>query len=72
MEQYSLIVMDTFKGQHKAEIKALGFKNDCELIIVEVNMTNKFQTLIFLSIKVISHKFNTWYTDCVSEQLKKV
>ena len=33
-EQYSLIVMDTFKGQDNADIKKLCLKNDCELVIV--------------------------------------
>ena len=71
-----MIVMDTFKGQDNAEIKALCLKNDCELVIVSYNWTNKFQPLD-ISInqkakKFISHKFNTWYADRVSEQLKKV
>ena len=42
-EQYSLIVMDTFKGQDNADIKKLCLKNDCELVIVPHNLTNKFQ-----------------------------
>ena len=75
-EQYSLIVMDTFKTQDNAEIKALCLKNDCELVIVPHNLTNKFQPLD-ISVnqkakKFISHKFNIWYADRVSEQLKKV
>ena len=75
-KQYSLIVMDTFKGQDNAEIKALCLKNDCELVIVLHNLTDKFQPLD-ISInqkakKFIYHKFNTWYADRVSEQLKKV
>ena len=74
MEQYSFIVMDTFKGQDNAKIKALCLKNDCELVIAPHNLTNKFQPLD-ISInqkakKFISHKFNTWYPDRVSEQLK--
>ena len=51
-EQYSLIVMDAFKGQDNAAIKKLCLKNDCELVIVPHNVTNKFSSpLIFLSIK---------------------
>ena len=62
-EHYSLIVMDTFKGQDSAKIKGLCLKNDCELVIVPHNLTNKFQPLD-ISInqkanKFISHKFNT-------------
>ena len=75
-KQYSLIVMDTFKGQDNTEIKALSLKNDCKLLIVPQNMTNKLQPLD-ISInqkakKFISHKFNKWYADRVSELLKKV
>ena len=67
--------MDTFKDQDTAEIKALCFKNDCELVTVRHNLTRKFQPLDISinqkSKKFISHKFNTWYIDRVSEQLKK-
>ena len=74
-EQYSMIVMDTFKGQDNVEVKALCFKIDCELVIVPHNLTNKLQPLdISINQKAknfISHKFNTWYPDRVSEQLKK-
>ena len=75
-EQYSLIVMDTFRGQDNTEIKALCLKNDCELVIVPHNLTIKFQPLD-ISIdqkakKFISRKFNIWYAYRVSEQLKKV
>ena len=42
--QYSLIVMDTLKGQHNAEIKALCLKKYCEFVIVPHNLTNKFQS----------------------------
>ena len=41
----SLIVMDTFQGQNNAKIKALYLNNDCELVIVPHNLTNKFQPL---------------------------
>ena len=72
-EQWSLIIMDTFKGQDNDEMKRLCAKNNCELVIVPHNLTNKFQPLD-ISInqsakKFISHKFNTWYADRVSKQL---
>ena len=41
-EQYSLIVMDTFKCQDNAKVKELCSKNECELVIVPHNLTNKF------------------------------
>ena len=67
--------MDTFKGQDNAVIKALYLKNDCELVIVPRNLTNKFQPPdISINQKAktfISHKFKTWHADRVSEQLKK-
>ena len=73
-ELYSLIVMNIFKGQDNAVIKKLCLEKDCELVIVH-NLTNKFQPLD-ISInqkakKFVAHKFNTWYTDRVSEQLRR-
>ena len=61
-DQRSLIIMDTFKGQDNEEMKRLYAKNNCELIIVPHNLTNKFQPLD-ISInksakKFISNKFN--------------
>ena len=44
-EQHSLIITDTFKGQDNNEIKRLSTKNNCELVIVPHNLTNKFQAL---------------------------
>ena len=61
-EQYSLIVMDTFKGQDNSEMKELCSKNEYELVIVFVNLTNKFQPIDITNNrkakKFISHKFN--------------
>ena len=70
-----MIMMDTFKGQDNAENEALCLKNDCKLVIVPHNLTDKFQPLD-ISVnqkwkKFISHKFNACYGDRVSEQLKK-
>ena len=44
-EQMSLIIMDTFKGQDNDEVAKLCRKNNCALIIVPHNLTNKFQPL---------------------------
>ena len=74
-EQDSLIVMDTFKGQDDAEIKQLFLKNEFELLIVLHNFTNKFQPLDIIinqkAKKFVYRKFNTWYGDRVSNQLKR-
>ena len=72
-EQQSLIIMDTFKRQVNEEMKLLYLKNNCQLVIVPHNLTNKFQPLD-ISInqsakKFISNKFNAWYADRVSKQL---
>ena len=50
-------------------MKQLYAKNNCELVIVPHNLTNKFQPLD-ISInqsakKFISNKFNAWYADTV-------
>ena len=65
--------MDTFKGQDNEAMKSLCNKNNCELVIVPHNLTNKFQ-LLDLSInqkakKYVSSKFNEWYAERVSKQL---
>ena len=39
------MVMDTFKGQDNAEIKIFCSKNECQLVVVPHNLTNKFQPL---------------------------
>ena len=66
--------MDTFKGQNNAEIKELCSKTECELVIEPHNLTSKFQSLDITinhkAKKFISHIFNTWYLDRVSNQLK--
>ena len=66
-DQRSLIIMDTFKGQDNKEMKRLCAKNNCELVIVQHNLTNKFQPLDIRinqsGKKFVSHRFNAWYAD---------
>ena len=71
-EQYSLILMYTFKDQDNAEIKELSSKNDSELVIVPHNLTIKLQPLDITTKQIvfIFNKFNTWYGDRASNQLK--
>ena len=72
-DQCSLIIMDTFKGQDNEKMKRLCANNNCELVIVPYNLTNKFQPLDVsinqLAKKWISNKFNAWHADRVSKQL---
>jgi len=72
-EQYSLIIMDTFKGQDNEEIKRLCNESRCELVIVPHNLTNKFQPLDLTinqkAKKFVSNCFNTWYAERVSKEL---
>ena len=72
-EQRSLIIMDTFKSQDNNEMKRLSTKNNCELVIVPHNLTNKLQSLD-ISIKqaakkLISNNFNILCANRVSKQL---
>ena len=41
----SLVIMDTFKGQDNEEVAKLCHENNCVLIMVPHNLTNKFQPL---------------------------
>ena len=55
-DQHSLIIMNTFKGQGNEEMKGLCARNNCELVIVPQNLTNKFQPLD-ISISQSAKKF---------------
>ena len=72
-EQMSLVIMDTFKGQDNEEVAKLCREHNCVLIIVPHNLTNKFQPLDITFNKptkcFIKEKYNTWYTEQVTEQL---
>ena len=72
----SLIIMDTFKGQDNDEVAKLCRKNNCALIIVRHNLTNKFQSLDITVNKpakrFIKDKYNMWYPEQVSKQLNEV
>ena len=54
-------------------MKSLCNKNNCELVIVPHNLTNKFQPLDLTinqkAKKYVSSKFNEWYAERVSKQL---
>ena len=64
-EQMSLVVMDTFKGQENDDLRELCAKNNCEIVVIPHNLTNKFQPLD-LSVKkaakanVSSEKYGIW------------
>ena len=74
-EQMSLVIMDTFKGQDNDELRKLCMSNNCEVVIVPHNLTNKFQPLDLSVNKAakafISEKYNTWMTNEISKQIKK-
>ena len=72
-EQYSLAIMDTFKGQDNRIIKELYHENFCEFFVVLQNLTNKFQLLdtsVNKSSKAfISKTYNSWFPKQLSAQL---
>ena len=67
--------METFKGQGNDEVAKLCGKNNCVLIIVPHNLTNKFQPLDITVNKpaksFIKDKYNMWYTEQVAKQLNE-
>ena len=67
--------MDTFKGQDNEAVLELCRKNNCEVIIVPHNLTNKFQPLDITLNKpaksFISNSYNEWFSQQVSQQLEK-
>ena len=74
-EQHSLIIMDTFKGKGNDTLKELCSKNNCEIVIVPHNLTNKSQPLDISVNKAanafIQNQYNDWFLNEVSIQLKK-
>ena len=65
--------MDTFNGQDNATIRDLCQKNNCIIVIVPLNMTNKFQPLDISvnksSKSFLSNQYNQWFSDKVVTQL---
>ena len=56
----SLIIMDTFKSQDKEEMKRLWAKNNCELVILPHNITNKFRQALWIN-RGNSRIFNSFF-----------
>ena len=73
-EQYSLIVMYTFKGQDNDTLKELCSQNNGEVVIVPHNLTHKFQPLDISVNKAakafIQNLYNEWFSNQVAIQLK--
>ena len=71
----SLVIIDTFKGQDNEEVTKLCRENNCVLIIVPHNLTNKLQPLNLTFNKptktFIKEKYNIRYTEQVTKQLNK-
>ena len=71
----SLVIMDTFKRQDNEEVTKLCRENNCFVIIVSHNLTNKFQPMDITFNKpaksFIKEKYNTWYTEQVTKQLNE-
>ena len=65
--QHALIIMDTFKGQDNDTSKKLCVENNCEVVIVPHNLTNKSEPLD-LSVNKTSKlfiKYSDWFADQV-------
>ena len=71
----SLVIMDTFKRQDNEEVAKVCRENNCVLIILPHNLTNKFQPLDITFSKAaksfIKEKYNIWYTEQVTIQHNK-
>ena len=72
-EQHSLVIMDTFKGQDNDTLKELCSENNCEVVIVPHNLTNKFQPLdisVNRAAKAFIQNLYEWFSNQVAIQLK--
>ena len=74
LEQHALIIIDTFKGQDNDTLKKLCAENNCNVVIVPHNLTNKFQPLDLSVSKAaksfIQNKYNDWFADQVFTELQ--
>ena len=65
-EQYTIIIMDTFKGQDNYRLRKLCSVNYCEVVIVTHNLTNKFKPLDIsvnkASKALIQNIYNEWFS----------
>ena len=69
-----MIIKDTFKGHDNDTLKKLCAENNCDVVIVPHNLTNKFQPLD-LSVKktaksFIQNKYNDWFANQIFTQLQ--
>ena len=66
--------MDAFKGQDNDTLKQLCTENNCDIVIVPHNLTNKFQPSDFSVNKAaksfIQSKYNDWFADQVFTQFQ--
>ena len=66
--------MGTFKWQDNDILKEFCSKNRCEVVIVPINLTNKFQPLDLSVNKAakafIQNQHNDWFSNQVARQLK--
>ena len=73
LEQYTLIIMDSFKGQDNDTMKKLCAENNCDVVIVPHNLTNKIQPLDLSVNKAaksfIQNKYKDWFADQEFTQL---
>ena len=69
-----MIIIDTLKGQDNDTLKKLCAENNCDVVIVRHNLTNKFQPLDLSVNKAdksfIQNKYNDWFADQVFTQLQ--
>ena len=74
LEQQALIIMDTFIGQDNDTLKKLCTENNCDVVIVPHNLTNKLQPLDLSVNKAaksfIQNNYNDWFADQVFTQLQ--
>ena len=72
-DQYSLVIMDRFKGQDNDLLKKLCDKNFCKVVIVLHNLTNEVQPSDISVSKsaeaFIYNKSNSWFSKQVPAQL---
>ena len=66
--------MDTFKGQDNDTLKKLCTENNCDVVIVPHNLTNKFQPLDLSVNKAaksfVQNKYNDGFAEQVFTQLQ--
>ena len=73
IDQKAMLIFDVFKGQVTEKVNSVIEENNCVIVHVPNNMTDKFQPLDLTvnaqAKQFLKSKFECWYAEQISKQL---